>query len=288
MSSSSSNVLDFSTLYPTVLREMYNNNPMSRQDEVDVLSNTRGWGDYETTTTTTPTTNDKDIRINLRSGGKTPAIEKTPFNTECLISLEPITDAYVECTGDIAHCFKVDAYAEYASKSSKSHICPYDKTYKMNTQRFIMPGTIDQAPRLSYYIPQNNADFDGDEIGPFAGGAFVQGFIEQETQQENLNSPDIQDIELVMQQCDVTRPQAIAALDYSNNDIINAIMLITSIDVNDETGLANGDIEIVMHCCNVSRTRAVRAFRITNITFSASIANINYALVNAIMDLTAD
>ncbi len=72
--------------------------------------------------------------------GDDPIIEKTPGNDECLIGFEPILDEYVECTGPVPHCFDVKAYDKYkVTVSSNNVICPYDRTYKMNSQRFTVP-----------------------------------------------------------------------------------------------------------------------------------------------------
>ncbi len=77
-----------------------------------------------------------DILINK---GKQPAIEKIPVNDECLISYEQITNLYVECTGPIPHCYDIDEYSKYATIDEGAYICPYDKTYEMNVQCFVVP-----------------------------------------------------------------------------------------------------------------------------------------------------
>ncbi len=75
----------------------------------------------------------------LKQGGKQPAIEKIPSNNECLISYEQITNSYVECTGPIPHCYDIDEYSKYATINQNAHVCPYDKTYEMNVQCFVVP-----------------------------------------------------------------------------------------------------------------------------------------------------
>ncbi len=64
-------------------------------------------------------------------------IEKTPTNSECLISFETITGDFVECTGPVPHCFDAEVYTKYkAITPNATNVCPYDKTYEINRQRF--------------------------------------------------------------------------------------------------------------------------------------------------------
>lgn len=75
-------------------------------------------------------------RETLVTGGIQPAMSKKPANTECLISYEILSGDYFECTCSIPHCYDAETYITYAKTTINAEICPFDKTFKMNPQRF--------------------------------------------------------------------------------------------------------------------------------------------------------